>query len=146
MDNENVIALDVVEKVFNEKHGLDSMYFLFPQTKSIIVNAMSDREAKYVSVAAVKQYCEENNIDHFYVASEAWVSRREKTDNSPIIPPSEDPNREELLIVSLISKNGDAVFCASIIGNEAPGRFLGNWKNMAEDVQKIKSIWDECLS
>lgn len=128
-----------VEQIFNDTHELMGLVVVFPQTNNIIVNPLYSEDGREEFEDLLRSYCLENNIDRFYIASEAWAI---EPDGDTFIRPSEHPKREEILIVTLVSKDGNVVSYAPIIGYEKPARFIGNWK---EKCTCSISRWDGCL-
>ncbi len=141
MEEEFEESLSIVEQIFDKDHELMGLLVLLPQTKAIIANPFNEEESQGEFKSFLRNYCSEHNIDHFYIASEAWMVEQKKQD--PFIKPSEHPDRQEILVVTLITKTGDVVAFAPIIGAEAPARFLGNWKKHTDE--KAVSRWDACL-
>lgn len=134
-------ALGVFETLFYKSHSIVGLVVLVPQTQAIIAHPFYTPDSAVEFEEYLKRYCLENNVTHFYIGSEAWASKHAKTEEIP--PPSLDPNREEILVVTQISKEGDTVALAPIIGLEAPARFLGNWKKQTPLL--AMSRWDACL-
>ena len=64
---------------------------------------------KDVILAALKQHFRENNIIRYATASEAWVTTRSATDPEPDLRPSEDPQREDVVLVVAVDKQGNQV-------------------------------------
>lgn len=134
-------ALGVFEGLFDKSHSLIGLVVLIPQTQVIIAHPFYSPDSAAEFEEYLKRYCLENNVSHFYIGSEAWASKQ--ADREVAIPPSLDPDREEILVVTKVSKEGDTVALAPIIGTEAPARFLGNWKKQTPFL--AMSRWDACL-
>jgi hypothetical protein len=140
MEEEFEESLSFIEQIFDKDHMLLGLIVLFPQTKSIIANPFNEKESQEEFGIFIRNYCLEHNVDHFYIASEAWAV--EQKEHNMVIQPSQHPDRQEILVVTLITKEGDTVAIAPIIGAEPPARFLGNWKKHASGAV---SRWDDCL-
>jgi len=136
-------TLGAIEDLFEKTHSLIGLAVLIPQTQAIIMHPFYTPESAAEFEEYLKRYCIENSIDHFYIASESWLTRHFKDDEGPLIPPSLDPKREEIIAVTRIAKDGDTVAIAPIIGTEPPARFLGNWKKQTENIAMTR--WDVCL-
>jgi hypothetical protein len=64
------------------------------------------QQSKLMIIYFLKEKFKEKNIIRYAMASEAWLSTRKEGDPNINVPPSEDPLREEVLIVGGADING----------------------------------------
>jgi hypothetical protein len=71
----------------------------------VITTAFADDQEKYKCLGMLRAYFMLNNVQHYMVLHEAWLSSyktKEDIGNNPT-PPSQDPNRKEALICMSIN-------------------------------------------
>ncbi len=130
----------VVEKLWKMTNEICGMLIFVPATQTIIGVFIDDNKKDSFNMM-LRQYCREKNIKEFCTITEAWMIMGKK--DIPLkVMPRDDPNRKEILLICLVSKQGNQSAFAEISTKDGK-RILGGWMYNAE--AEIKTRYDSCL-
>ncbi len=132
----NTEIQEIAESMFNTRDMEGIMNFIFPESQEILGFPNDGPEQKEMFKSFLKKYCIEKKITHFYMLSEAYTSKAEEG-----MMPIDNPNREEVFVISHIQQGKTSVQLASI-HNAGSSRFLGEWK---EETENAHSMWEQVL-
>jgi hypothetical protein len=145
MKHEDLSSIrEIVTGLFNQSGEVYGTLIFVPTTSTVMNPVFESREDKdkFTSLFMVP-YCRKNYGTNFYMASEAWMSTAPAdADLSKVPMPSENPDRQEIIMVTEISLLGDLATMAPII-REGDSVSLGEW---AEEWRSVTSpVWDRCI-
>ncbi len=136
--NMDIFCKEVINS-FNNQGEIYGTLFFVPKTKKCIqINFDSREDMYFFKDSFFKKYCQTNDISQFFLISEAWLGC------DPNIAPTDDPERQEVVICTLIDKTGDKGFI-SPIKNKKGKRFIEDMNEIEEGEGNVSSMWDDCV-
>ena len=118
------------EHVFKNNDGINGMNIFIPKTKAVMVVVLGGPEEKESFINEFfREYCFTNAVDSFCILSEAWMAQMSKGDK--FVMPSEHPDKIEVVICSIITKEKASTVLAPIISADTM-RVLGPWQELPD--------------
>ena len=133
--------IQAIEKIFKISGGIYGLLVFIPKTRKIILVEHKNDNEKCLFDMMLKEYCKEKNIKEFVTVTEAYMIST--IENLPLkVPIDENPNRKEILMICIITKNGNQSAFAEIT-IEDKKRTLGGWTYYSKT--EVETRYDKCL-
>jgi len=135
--------IEIAEYLFKKNGEIRGMMLYIPKTRTLMGISCKDEREKNLFDIVLKKYCREKEVEEFVTLTEAWMVKEKSSVELPLkVMPQDDPKRIEILMICLISKNGDEI-AFSEISTENGKRYLKGWQydvNMQAETRFDKAL------
>lgn len=136
-NSRNKLTQEIVEKakkIIKETKEHRPLALMFNEKEQYVVPCLfDDQKSKERCQKALRTLVEEKNITHYYVIMEGWMS--EQTMEEPVIPPSRNINRKEVLFIAGFSKDNPKGENVTIQFTRENGEIVFGEERTAESIE-----------